>query len=932
MLPSQLTPSTTSSSSGQLYFPSSSCTTLRRPSSSLIAGGRIRQKVVVRCASSSSSAAAASRGGGGRKDSAAAEGSNMAAVKVKAVATFRETVGGVIRSLRPSKAIDDIKKLVGRSLFLELVSSDLDKTGKKKATVQSYAHEVEDEEHGVLTYTAEFDVPAGFGPIGAIVVTNHLRQEMLLEEVNLTSGNSTPQSIRCKSWVQPKSGEDEGTPGKRVFFANKTYLPSQTPAGLKSYRNKGLLEKRGDGISQREADDCVYDYDFYNDLGDADNSEKDMARPVLGGSKQFPYPRRCRTGRPRSKKDPKSETRSGTVYVPRDEDFSEAKNTQFVLKTARSVLHAAVPVVQSGVQSDAPVVKSGIVQPNTTVSFPSFFVIDRLFENGVELPGLEKISFLQSILPRLLGAVRDGPGDDILLFDTPASVKKDKFAWLRDEEFARETLAGVNPYAIELVREFPMKSKLDPAVYGPAESAITADVLEAQMGHVMTVAEALKQKRLFMLDYHDLFLPYVHKIRAQKNTTMYGSRTVFFLTDDGTLRLLAIELTRPASPSQPQWRQVFTPSTETTKSWLWRMAKAHVRAHDAGHHELITHWLRTHCAVEPYIIAANRQLSEMHPIYHLLRPHFRYTMKINALARTALINAGGIIEQSFSPQKYSMELSSVAYDKLWRFDTEALPADLVRRGMAEEDPTSKHGLKLAINDYPFANDGLLIWDAIKTWVEAYVARFYPDNGTVIGDEELQAFWNEVRTVGHGDKKDEPWWPVLDTPASLAHTLTTIIWVAAAHHAAVNFGQYDFGGYFPNRPSIARTKMPVEEPVDVAAMEKFLDNPDQAIRECLPSTVQATVVMAVLDVLSTHSSDEEYLSGKETEPWNKDATVQAAYAAFNARIKEIEGIIDGRNKDKNLKNRCGAGILPYQLMKPFSDKGVTGMGIPNSISI
>ena len=124
---------------------------------------------------------------------------------------------------------------------------------------------------------------------------------------------------------------------------------------------------------------------------------------------------------------------------------------------------------------------------------------------------------------------------------------------------------------------------------------------------------------------------------------MYGSRTVFFLCDDGTLRLLAIELTRPASPAQPQWRRVFTPSTDTTESWLWRMAKSHVRAHDSGHHELVSHWLRTHCAVEPYIIAANRQLSEMHPVYKLLRPHFRYTMRINALARSALINAGGII-------------------------------------------------------------------------------------------------------------------------------------------------------------------------------------------------------------------------------------------------------------------------------------------------
>uniref|UniRef100_A0A0E0IE94 Lipoxygenase n=1 Tax=Oryza nivara TaxID=4536 RepID=A0A0E0IE94_ORYNI len=896
--PSSHTTTTSSSSSTQLFASSSCIASLRRPSSSsssVAAARRTRgqgsSRVVVVCASSS---ATASRGDSS-SDMAAA-----AAVRVKAVATIKVTVGELInRSI-------DIRDLIGRSLSLELVSSELDaKTGKEKATVRSYAHNVDDDDHSVVTYEADFDVPSGFGPIGAIIVTNELRQEMFLEDINLTAsdgaGNSTVLPIRCNSWVQPKSVGDEGTPSKRIFFANK---------------------KRGDGTGEREADDRVYDYDVYNDLGNPD-SNGDLARPVLGGNKQFPYPRRCRTGRPPSKKDPKSETRKGNVYVPRDEEFSPEKEDYFLRKTVGSVLQAAVPAAQSLL----------LDKLKWNLPFPSFFVIDKLFEDGVELPGVDKLNFLESVVPRLLEHLRDTPAEKILRFETPANIQsrhrikpnsftsiaidsaafqvsngvccvltaEDKFAWLRDEEFARETLAGINPYAIELVREFPLKSKLDPAVYGPAESAITADLLEEQMRRVMTVEEAISQKRLFMLDFHDLFLPYVHKIRSLDHTTMYGSRTVFFLTDDGTLQLLAIELTRPASPSQPQWRQVFTPSTDATMSWLWRMAKAHVRAHDAGHHELITHWLRTHCAVEPYIIAANRQLSEMHPIYQLLRPHFRYTMRINARARSALISAGGIIERSFSPQKYSMELSSVAYDKLWRFDTEALPADLVRRGMAEEDPTAEHGLKLAIEDYPFANDGLLIWDAIKTWVQAYVARFYPDAASVAGDEELQAFWTEVRTKGHGDKKDEPWWPKLDTPESLAHTLTTIIWVAAAHHAAVNFGQYDFGGYFPNRPSI-------------------------------PSQVQATVVMAVLDVLSSHSTDEEYLGGEQTRPWNSDAAVQAAYDGFAARLKEIEGVIDGRNKDRKLKNRCGAGILPYQLMKPFSDSGVTGMGIPNSTSI
>uniref|UniRef100_A0A0D3H1Z8 Lipoxygenase n=1 Tax=Oryza barthii TaxID=65489 RepID=A0A0D3H1Z8_9ORYZ len=729
--PSSHTTTTSSSSSTQLFASSSCIASLRRPSSpsSVVAAARRTRgqgssRVVVVCASSS---ATASRGDSS-SDMAAA-----AAVRVKAVATIKVTVGELInRSI-------DIRDLIGRSLSLELVSSELDaKTGKEKATVRSYAHNVDDDDHSVVTYEADFDVPSGFGPLGAIIVTNELRQEMFLEDINLTAsdgaGNSTVLPIRCNSW-----------------------------------------QKRGDGTGEREADDRVYDYDVYNDLGNPD-SNGDLARPILGGNKQFPYPRRCRTGRPPSKKDPKSETRKGNVYVPRDEEFSPEKEDYFLRKTVGSVLQAAVPAAQSLL----------LDKLKWNLPFPSFFVIDKLFEDGVELPGVDKLNFLESVVPRLLEHLRDTPAEKILRFETPANIQKDKFAWLRDEEFARETLAGINPYAIELVREFPLKSKLDPAVYGPAESAITADLLEEQMRRVMTVEEAISQKRLFMLDFHDLFLPYVHKIRSLDHTTMYGSRTIFFLTDDGTLRLLAIELTRPASPSQPQWRQVFTPSTDTTKSWLWRMAKAHVRAHDAGHHELITHWLRTHCAVEPYIIAANRQLSEMHPIYQLLHPHFRYTMRINALARSRLISAAGIIELSFSPQKYSMELSSVAYDKLWRFDMEALPADLVRRGMAEEDPTAEHGLRLAIEDYPFANDGLLIWDAIKTWVQAYVAR--------------------------------------------------------------------------------------------------------------------------------------------------DAAVQAAYDGFAARLKEIEGVIDGRNKDRKLKNRCGAGILPYQLMKPFSDSGVTGMGIPNSTSI
>jgi len=83
--------------------------------------------------------------------------------------------------------------------------------------------------------------------------------------------------------------------------------------------------------------------------------------------------------------------------------------------------------------------------------------------------------------------------------------------------------------------------------------------------------------------------------------------------------------------------------------------------------------------MEPFIIAAHRQLSAMHPVFKLLKPHMRYTLKINALARQILINGDGVIESGFTPGRYCMEMSAFAYRELWRLDQEGLPADLIRR-------------------------------------------------------------------------------------------------------------------------------------------------------------------------------------------------------------------------------------------------------------
>lgn len=64
-------------------------------------------------------------------------------------------------------------------------------------------------------------------------------------------------------------------------------------------RKEELERLRGNGMGERKEWDRIYDYDCYNDLGDPQKGPQHL-RPILGGSRLYPYPRRLRTGRKRS--------------------------------------------------------------------------------------------------------------------------------------------------------------------------------------------------------------------------------------------------------------------------------------------------------------------------------------------------------------------------------------------------------------------------------------------------------------------------------------------------------------------------------------------------------------------------------------------------------------------------------------------------------
>ncbi|GKA53457.1 linoleate 13S-lipoxygenase 3-1, chloroplastic, partial [Tanacetum coccineum] len=125
---------------------------------------------------------------------------------------------------------------------------------------------------------------------------------------------------------------------------------------------------------------------------------------------------------------------------------------------------------------------------------------------------------------------------------------------------------------------------------------------------------------------------------------------------------------------------------------------------------------------------------------------------------------------------------------------------------------------------------------------------------------------------------------------LTAILTTIIWLASTQHAVLNFGQYPYGGYILNRPPRMRHLIP--------------DENWWIYYQRIPQMGNILV------------KDKNETCGLVMQKW----------------WKHIEKDIEKQNCDMSLKNRCGAGVSPYELLAPSSNLGATCRGVPNSVSI
>lgn len=161
------------------------------------------------------------------------------------------------------------------------------------------------------------------------------------------------------------------------------------------------------------------------------------------------------------------------VYIPRDERFEPIKKFNFVANQLRGLVHKMVPSLRDHFDT-------------TLGEFDSFRDIDQLYRDEIDI-GDETIrekaarDYEKEELVNGLRAGEEEPPEvtnerklavdslpipdyfkqlirksftpkNLLRHPLPKVLSRDRFAWMRDDEFARQTLAGVNPVVISCLK------------------------------------------------------------------------------------------------------------------------------------------------------------------------------------------------------------------------------------------------------------------------------------------------------------------------------------------------------------------------------------------------------------------------------------------------------------------------------------------------
>jgi arachidonate 15-lipoxygenase len=455
-----------------------------------------------------------------------------------------------------------------------------------------------------------------------------------------------------------------------------------------------------------------------------------------------------------------------------------------------------------------------------------------------------------------------------------------------DHSFAEQRLSGANPMVIRL---------LEP---NDPRGEILAKLSSVQP--LFDVRKELQEKNIYIADYTGTDAHYRGPSKVQGGTYEKGRKYLpkplaFFMwrwtgiRDRGQMAPIAIQLNpKPGS-------HVYTPF-DPPLDWLF--AKLCVQVADANHHEMSSHLGRTHLVMEPIAIVTARQLAYNHPLNLLLKPHFRFMLTNNSFARSRLINPGGPVDELLAGTlAETVELAREACST-WSLDQFSLPTELKNRGM---DDTNQ------LPHYPYRDDGLLLWNAIETFVSGFLKYFYPTELAIAEDRELQSWAQELASKKGGNVKGMP--KSIDTVQQLIEIVTTVIFTCGPQHSAVNYPQYEYMAFAANMPLAAYRDIP--ELTDSNILEVITE---KDILQLLPPYKRAADQLQILFTLSAYQYDRlGYYDKSFRELYHKSfqevfegTPIELLVQKFQQDLNMAEQKIDANNRRRP---------VPYLSLKP-----------------
>lgn len=211
------------------------------------------------------------------------------------------------------------------------------------------------------------------------------------------------------------------------------------------------------------------------------------------------------------------------------------------------------------------------------------------------------------------------------------------------------------------------------------------------------------------------------------------------------------------------------------------------------------------------------------------------------------------------------------------FQANYFTTDLEKRGLinSKVGPALKH--------FPFYEDGSVIHDAIRTFMESFVGSYYVSDSDVKADTELQAWAREAN--GPAEAHDFPL--TISTRETIVDVLTHVAHLASVAHHAVNTNELlSVSSTLPFHPPALYSQVPAAKgsgsnPPDVAA---FLPPFEQVVTQLSFAGLFARPLLENTNRSLVHMFDDaDMLAKMNPQTAAASEAFRAAMEAFSDRV-------------------------------------------------